>query len=282
MTHLLRTLIVDDEAPARARLRQLLDEVAAGEGAGVEVVGEAASGPEALAVAERCRSEGRSVGLVFVDVQMPQMDGMELLRRLGVGSDAGPLAILTTAYDQYAVAAFELGALDYLRKPFGAARVAAALRRVRAQGRTDGADEAPTGADGSAAVAWTERLRWAAAALSPSAGPLTRLFVRDRGRIAVLRTDDVERLEGEDDYVAVHARTPAGMRSHLVYLTLQEFERRLDPTRFLRVHRSHIVNLDHLVMLDPFDATRLRLTLRSGAHVVANRACSRDLRRLII
>lgn len=295
----LRAIIVDDEAPARARLRQLLAEVAPPDDAeGVTLLGEAASGPEALALVARTRAAGTPPDLVFLDVQMPEMDGLTLLRRLEADPDAAPVAVLTTAFDKYAVAAFELGALDYLRKPFGATRLAAALARVRLMRRArDGrpsrdassSDGAPTAA--SAGLASTEsaepasaaeRLRWAAAATAPEAGPLTRLFVRDRGRIVVVRVADVERLEGEDDYVAVHVAPAAGGRRHLVYLTLQEFERRLDPTQFLRVHRSHIVNLEHVVALAPHDATRLQLELRSGARIVASRTCSRELRTLVI
>jgi two-component system LytT family response regulator len=115
-------------------------------------------------------------------------------------------------------------------------------------------------------------------AAAADAPPLSRLFIRDRGQIVPLRTDEIERLEGEDDYVALFARG----RRHLVYLTLSEFERRLDPDRFLRIHRSHIVNLDHVAALVPYDGTRLQVRMRDGTAVIASRTCSRQLRQLAI
>jgi two-component system LytT family response regulator len=102
--------------------------------------------------------------------------------------------------------------------------------------------------------------------------------VRDRGRIIPVTIDDIDRLEADDDYVAVHTRG----RRHLVYLGMNEFEARLDPQRFLRIHRSHIVNLDHVAAMEPFDATRMQVTMRDGAKIVASRTRSRELRGLAI
>ncbi len=248
---MLRALLVDDEAPARATLRHLLD------GAEVTIVGEAEDGETALRAAAELAPD-----LVFLDVQMPEMTGLEVLERL----PGTPSVVFTTAFDSYAVAAFELGAVDYLRKPFGRERLAAALARVRAvRDRTPAADTAG-------------RVRWAIGATAGGAPPLSRLFIRDRGQIVPLRVDEIERLEGEDDYVGLHARG----RRHLVYLTLNEFERRLDPDHFLRVHRSHIVNLDHVAALVPYDGTRLQVQMRDGTTLIASRTCSRRLRQIVI
>ena len=117
----------------------------------------------------------------------------------------------------------------------------------------------------------------ARAALS-ARGPLTRVFVRDRGRILPIPVREIERLEAEDDYVALHARG----RRFLVYLPLGEFERRLDPDHFLRIHRSHIVNLDHVSALAPYDGARLQVEMRDGTKILASRARSRELRHLAI
>jgi two-component system LytT family response regulator len=108
--------------------------------------------------------------------------------------------------------------------------------------------------------------------------PMTRVFVRDRGRILPIPVAEIVRLEAEDDYVGLHARG----RRFLVYLPLGEFERRLDPERFLRVHRSHIVNLDHVSALVPFDGARLQVEMRDGTKIMASRTRSRELRHLAI
>jgi two-component system LytT family response regulator len=253
----LRALLVDDEAPARATLRHLLHDLG-----GVDVVGEAEDAPTAVRLAVATAPD-----LVFLDVEMPETNGLLLAQRL----PDGPQVVFTTAYDQYAAAAFELGAVDYLRKPFGRERLAAAVTRARQMmGHARPVDDEST-------VDLAERMRWVARATS-GAAPLERLFVRDRGRIVVVRTADIVRLAGEDDYVAVHAEG----RRLLVYLTLGEFERRLDPARFVRVHRSHIVNLDFVTALVPYDAARLEVRLRDGSSVVASRTASRELRQLVI
>ena len=265
MTRPLRALIADDEAPARQRLIQLLQDVApASRLGGVEVVGESAHGEATLDMAAQLRPD-----LVFLDVEMPEMSGLEVAVRLG----SGPSIVFTTAYEQYAISAFELGALDYLRKPFGADRLRIALARL---GERRTVTSEPENCD------LKERLDLVRGAQALEAMPIARLFVRDRNRIVVVRVSDIERLAGEDDYVALHMAPSAGGRMHLVYLTLAEFERRLDPAQFLRVHRSHIVNLDHVVALEPYDATRLSVVLRSGARITASRNASRDLRRLAV
>lgn len=160
------------------------------------------------------------------------------------------------------MAAFELGALDFLLKPFGRERFLAALERARRS------------LDVPRDASLADRAR---AALSGS-GALGRVFVRDRGRILPISTEDIERLEAEDDHVALYARG----RRFLVYLSLGEFERRLDPERFLRVHRSHLVNLDFVVALVPFDGSRLRVEMRDGTTIMASRTRSRELRHLAI
>ena len=248
-----RALVVEDEPLARTRLRELLAEVE-----WVECVGEAENGTRAVAAIDALRPD-----LVFLDIQLPELDGLEVLRRV----EHQPLVVFTTAYDRYAVSAFELAALDYLLKPFGVERFRVALVRVRKAIDEGGGGDAPDA---------RER---AEQALSPErGGPITRFFVRDRGKLYPVSVRDVERLEADDDYVRVHAKG----RVHLVYLTLNDFERRLDPERFLRVHRAHIVNLDFVSHLVPQDGSRIEIRMRDGTAVLASRARSKDLRELAL
>lgn len=243
-----RTLIVEDEPLARAKLREIVDGVP-----WVDCVGEADNGPRAVAMIDMLMPD-----LVLLDIEMPGCTGLAVLERIA----HEPAVIFTTAYDRYAVSAFELEALDYLLKPFGSERCVRALDRAR---RVLGASmgEAPP---------VLERAR----RVLDGSGPLSRIFVRDRDRIVPIAVAEIERLEADDDYVAVYTKG----RRFLVYLTLNDFERRLDPQRFLRVHRAHIVNLDAVKQLVPFDGSRMQVELRDGTKIIASRARSRDLRQM--
>jgi two-component system LytT family response regulator len=246
-----RALVVEDEPIARAQLRDLLGEVD-----WIEWIGEASDGARAVTVIEELKPD-----LVFLDIEMPEMNGLNVLRAIR----HDPAVVFTTAYDRFAVAAFELEAIDYLLKPFGRDRLFAALERVRRAVR-DESDEPVSRRAGEA----LDQMN--------GSGPMTRIFVRDRGRILPIAVGDIERLEADDDYVAVHTRG----RRYLVYLGMNEFESRLDPQRFVRVHRSHIVNLDYVSAMEPFDATRLEIHMKDGVKIVASRTRSRDLRGLAI
>ncbi len=243
-----RAVVVEDEVLAREELLELLSAVP-----WVECVGEARDGLSAVRLVEDARPD-----LVFLDVQLPEIDGLEVLRRLS----HAPHVVFTTAHDRYAVTAFELGALDYLLKPFGADRLAVALERVRRQ-----LAQPP-------AIPAAER----AGELLPPGPPLRRIFVRAGGRILPVSTDDVEWIEADGDYAALHARG----RRFLVQVPLAELEQRLDPDRFVRVHRSHIVNLDFVTALAPYDAHRLLVELASGARVLASRSRTQVLRDRIL
>jgi two-component system LytT family response regulator len=242
-----RALIVEDERISRERLRELLDQVE-----WIECVGEAADGIAAVRMIDEMRPD-----LVFLDIEMPGMTGIEVLSRI----THDPAIVFTTAYDRYAVTAFELEALDYLLKPFGAKRLAATLERVK---------KALDGGETSVG----ERAR---AALE-SREPFSRIFVRDRGRIIPIAVDGIDRLEAEDDYVGVHS----GGKRYLVYLTMSEFEARLDPQRFVRIHRSHIVNLDKVAAFLPEDGGRLSIEMKDGTKLSASRTRARELRHLAI
>ena len=257
----LSVLVCEDEPLAREHLVALVEAMPS-----LALVGTAADGRTALTQLDALRP-----ALVLMDVQMPELDGFAVL----AAATHRPHVIFTTAYDRYAVQAFELGSVDYLLKPFGADRFATAvarvLRRLAAPAPVPADAESPHDeADAAGAVARARELRLD--------GALARVFVRERGRIVPIAVREIDRLEAEDDHVGLWVR---GKR-HLVQLPLADFARRLDPSRFIRIHRSHVVNLDSVVALVPYDAGRLQVELRDGAKLIASRAGSQALRELML
>ena len=251
-----RALVVDDEPLARKRLRELLADF--GE---IELVGEAVDGASAVKAIDSLRPD-----LVFLDVEMPAGSGLDVLDRVA----HEPAVIFTTAYDKYAVTAFELHAVDYLLKPFGRERLARALERV---------SPAAGGSGGGAADGAVKTGRRARAALAAKdAAQLDRILVRDRGRLVPVSVRDIVRLEAGDDYTSVHTKG----RTYLVYLALQDFERMLDGSKYVRIHRSHVVNLDHVLHFTPVDGGRFQLELTDGTKLPVSRAYARTLRDLAV
>jgi two-component system LytT family response regulator len=240
-----RALVVDDEPLARKRLRELLASFKE-----VECIGEAVDGASAVKAIDDLRPD-----LVFLDVEMPEGSGIDVLDRI----THQPSVIFTTAYDRYAVAAFELQAVDYLLKPFGRDRLARALDRL------GGADAAAGGQAGSTR---------ARAVLTDKTEPLDRILVRDRGRLVPVNVRDIIRLEAGEDYTSVHTKG----RTYLVYLPLQDFERMLDAGKYVRVHRSHVVNLDHVAQFAPADGGRFLLEMVDGTKLPVSRAYAKMLR----
>ena len=251
---MIRVLIVDDEPPARQNLRVLLARQP-----DVEVVAEAGSGTRAIRAIEE-----HDPDLVFLDVQMPEQDGFDVID--AIGPLRMPITIFVTAYDRYALRAFEVSALDYLLKPYDDARFAAAMERVRERIRTR--DDGEFGRRMLELV----RERRGPSATAGNAAFLRHLTVRGGDTVRLLRVDDVIRFEAAGDYV--RARTSE--QSHLIDDSMKQLEERLDPSRFVRIHRSHIVRLDAIRELEPFlhgdwivvleDGTRLRLSrTRRGA-----------------
>ena len=239
-----RALIAEDEAPARESLREYLAASPA-----VEIVAEAVDGRTALALAD-----AHAPDLLFLDVRLPELSGLEVARRIRHRAEI----VFTTAYDRFAVAAFEIGAIDYLVKPFGRDRLAAAVERALSR-------------LGQAAVGAGDRARD-----SLAEGPVARLFARQGDRIVPIAASGIRRIQAQGDYAEVHAAEG----TFLIHVALAELAARLDPARFRQVHRSHIVNLDAVAHMRPHDERRLAITLRDGSVVVASRAASEELRKL--
>jgi len=248
-----RTLIVEDEPLARQTLRQLV-----GETTWLEFVGQAADGLSAVQEINQLKPE-----LVFLDIELPEMNGLQVLERISYQ----PEVVFTTAYDNYAHSAFELDALDYLLKPFGRERFRQTLERVHRRLSV----EKQKGLTG---VATVERAR---NALQPrdERTPVTRLFVREGDMLLPITVKNIIRLEACDDYTAVYVDG----RRYLIHLGLREFTARLDPEKFLRVHRSHTVNLDHVKAAEEFDR-RVVLYMSDGSEVTASRSGAQQFHKL--
>lgn len=239
-------LIADDEPLARRTVREHLRELGWS-----GPVREAGDGLEAIELANAHRPD-----LLFLDIIMPGATGLEVLRRL----DYEPKVIFTTAFDQYAVSAFELGALDYLLKPFGAERFGQVLRRART------------------ALERSEPLLARAQETLGAVRPLGRIFVRDSGRIVAIPLATLERVEAADDYVTFHTTAKA----YLIHLRLADVEAHLRAANFLRIHRSHLVNLEAVSAIEPHGAAQVAVVLKSGTRLVASRSGSKRLRELAL
>jgi two-component system, LytTR family, response regulator len=243
----LRALVVDDEPLARTLVRVLLERDPE-----VLVSGEC-SGTGAAAEAARSRPD-----LLFLDVQMPEVDGFEVLAR--IGADKAPVVVFVTAYDQYAVRAFEVHALDYLLKPIDEARFAQALVRAKAQARArrGGAADPRLGA-----------------LLEDHARHARRFLVRARDKTVVVDVDQIDWIEAADYYATLHV----GGKAHLLRETLTELAQRLDPERFFRVHRSAIVNLERVREIHPLFRGDCELVLENGTRVRLSRTRRHEFQR---
>lgn len=255
----IRVLIVDDERLARLGVRRELEAVD-----GAEIVGECASGGAAVRAIEDLRPD-----LVFLDIRMPGIDGIEVVRR--VSPDAMPLVIFVTAYDRYAVEAFEVEAVDYLVKPLDPQRFHEAFRRARRRLREGTVGEIRERLDHLLA-------RMDAGGDSTPAGatagrkPLARIAVEEGGRTRLIDVARIEWIGSEGNYVRLHLDDG---ESHLIRRTLKSLERDLDSTRFLRISRSTIVNTGHLAFAERRDGERHAFRMESGTELVsARRYCA--------
>ena len=263
MLETLRAVIVDDEAPARALLTEYL-----AADAGIEIVAECANGFEA---AKRIGELAPDV--VFLDVQMPKLDGFEVLELIG----AGPMVVFCTAYDEFALRAFEVHAVDYLLKPFGRERLAEALARVRERlAARASAAPSPGRATGAAEPESSTAVALASAARGPGRYA-ERVIVRDGTQVVVIPIVRVDYLEAQDDYVAIHAEG----RSWLKQQPLAELAATLDPGRFVRVHRSYVLNLELIARLEPYAKDSRVAILTDGREVPVSRSGYQRLRELM-
>ncbi|HTI71847.1 MAG TPA: response regulator [Candidatus Limnocylindria bacterium] len=235
-----RVLIVDDEPVARHRLKRLLRKVG-----DITIIAECGSGAAAVSAIRE-----NELDLVFLDVQMPEMGGFEVVRH--VGPERMPPIIFVTAFDRFALQAFESEALDYLLKPFGEDRVRKALARAR------------TFLQGSAKRVWKSQLN---GLMKATANPVNNcLLVKDRDRVLVLRPHEIDWVEADADYVRLHV----GPESHLIRSTLASMEERLAGDGFLRIHRSRLVNLERIKELRPAVQGESVVVLKSGGKLGAS------------
>ena len=249
----LRALVADDEPFARERVRRLLAEEP-----DVELLGEARDGLEAVAAIRRERPD-----LLLLDVQMPGKDGFQVLESLTPAE--APVVIFLTAYDQYAVRAFEAAALDYLLKPFDEERFKKAVARARAQvlRLRDERKAASTQVDEEAE----------STALADGTGYLERLLIRTGGRVLFRRTDEIDRIEAYGNYVRLHV----GAATYLMRESLSSLEARLDPTQFVRIHRSALVQVARIREIIPSSEGQSSVLLEDGTRLALSRRYRRRL-----
>jgi two-component system LytT family response regulator len=245
----LRALVVDDEEPARRLLVEFL-----GASPGWEVAGECGNGFEAVKCAAQTRPD-----LVLLDVQMPKLDGFEVLDLLG---EDAPAVVFVTAHDEHALRAFEVHAVDYLLKPVSAERFAVALDRAAA--RLGAGERPPAGA--------------LLASSRPAGGYLERIAVRqDGGRVEVVPVDRLDFVEARDDSV----RLVTAERKLIKQMALQDLEAQLDPRRFVRIHRSFLLNIERLARVDLYAKDSRVALLRDGTKLPVSRAGYDRLRSLL-
>lgn len=247
-----RTLIVDDELLARERLRQLLQTEPE-----IELVGECADGNEAITALREKKPE-----LVFLDIQMPELDGFGVLE--AISGELSPVIVFVTAYDKFALRAFEVHAVDYLLKPFDRGRFQTALKR--ALERVKHRDSEALQQKQSALL--TE--------LKPPSKPAERLAVKSGGRVVFVKISDIDWIEAAHNYVELHV----GKESHLLRETLNAIEARLSPEKFARISRSTIVNIERVKELQPLFHGEYSVTLQNGTRVTLSRRYRDKLQQL--
>jgi two-component system LytT family response regulator len=244
-----KVLIIDDEALARKRLRSMLSKTPA-----LEVIGECANGEDAVVAILNS-----SPDLIFLDVQMPEMDGFEVIK--AIGRESMPAVIFVTAYDQYALKAFEVHAVDYLLKPFNRDRLGQALSR------------AMTALQNRAVGDLNRSLLALLDKLKESDPYARRLLVKAHGRIHLLPVNDIEWIEADDYYARVHL----GQESFLIRESLNHLQQRLDPRQFLRIHRSSIINVRYIKELQSWFHGEYLAILKNGAKLHISRNYQKDI-----
>ncbi|HEY4300878.1 MAG TPA: LytTR family DNA-binding domain-containing protein [Candidatus Didemnitutus sp.] len=268
----IKVVIVDDETLARENIEALIQD-----DPDVTIVGQCANGQEAIDAVRR-----QAADLMFLDVQMPGIDGFEVLSRLK--SEPRPHVVFITAYDQYAIKAFDVNAMDYLLKPFSRQRFAAALAKAKAMVRSREHERLNERID--VIIDTLQELRGGkaagVAASAPAAIPAEtdattwsgRLLFRSDGEIHVLSPEEIRWIESEGDYVKVHA----GPKTKLVRMALVKIMQKLDPAHFVRIHRSTIVNLTHVRKVSPALYGEYTVELAEGARLKVSRTYVHELK----
>lgn len=239
----IRTLIIDDEPLARERVKRFLREQP-----DIEIIGESGDGADAI---KKIKAE--KPDLVFLDIQMPEKTGFEVIR--GLGNTSLPTIVFVTAFDQYALQAFEVHALDYLLKPFNKERFNLAVSRAREQiesrrrGHLD------------------QRLVSLIESIGSERRYLDRLIVKSVGRVYFLKSDEIDFIEAAGNYLKLHI----GRESHLIRETMNGIEAKLDPLKFVRIHRSTVVNIDRIKELHPMFSGDYSVILRNGTELALSR-----------
>ncbi len=259
MENRIRVLVVDDEPLARRGIRQLLESET-----DFEIVGEAANGREAVSAIEKLAPE-----LVFLDIQMPLLDGFSFIEKVGAG--LLPEIVFVTAYDEHAITAFEINALDYLLKPINPERFQKTLNRVREQiknGRTKDIDHRLS--------ALLQSLE--SAKLNPEQTVyLDRIAVKDAGRITLVDVNEINWISSQGNYVQLHAKG----KTHLLRETMDGIERKLDPKKFLRLRRSTIVRIEQIKELHPLFNGEFAVILKDGTELSSSRRQRKNLETIL-
>jgi two-component system, LytTR family, response regulator len=251
----MRAVIVDDEELARQLLAEYLREIG-----GVEVIAECANGFEAVKAISESKPD-----IVFLDVQMPKLDGFEVLELI---DPTGIAVIFVTAYDQYAMRAFDANAVDYLLKPFSVDRLRKTLERVTLKHARQRA--------GSPASSAASPADLAAAARAPEQR-LVRIVVKDGTKVHIIPLAKLDYVEAQDDYIALHSEK----KSYLKQQTISNLEAQLDPNRFVRIHRSYIVNVERIARIEPYTKDSRVAVLNDGTQLPVSRSGNARLQTLL-
>ena len=256
MVDKIRTLIVDDEPLARRNLRLLLEK-----DSDIEILDECRDGREAVKAINT-----HSPDLIFLDIQMPELDGFDVLAR--VGPEHIQAIIFVTAFDKYALKAFDVHALDYLLKPFDDERLANALRRAKSQ-----IEAREINRLSKRLIALLEERESERKSSIRQANYLTRVMIKVSGRVMLLKVDEVDFIEADGNYVKLHVR----QKAHLLREKMHDLESQLDPEKFVRIHRSVIVNLDRIKEMHPHFNGDYMVVLEDGRQLRLSRSRRENL-----
>ncbi len=246
-------LIVDDEQPGRHKIREMLKHEST-----IEIIGECTNGADAVEAIQSKKPD-----LVFLDVQMPEMDGFGVIKKLGVSNL--PEIIFVTAYDHYALQAFEVHALDYLLKPFDKERFQNALQRAK-----DRVLQRDQSAMGQKLLSMLQEIKL-------NQKHSDRLVVKSEGKVFFLKTDEIDWIEAAGNYVRLHA----GGESHLLRETMSGIQKKLNPNQFIRIHRSTFVNIEQIKELQPWFHGEYVVILKEGTQLTMSRGYRNNLTELL-